>query len=121
VVRPRKKGGSPALFRVRLLPRRTRAALPARPRRPVCFSVVSFGGVPTAVPEEEEIAALRLVVESGLPARPCPYLEAGNRVNIEQGCLAGVSGILVCEKATYGSLSASQFYSGRWKWTSTDR
>jgi transcription antitermination factor NusG len=47
-------------------------------KTPGVLSVVGFGGVPTAVPEEE-IAALRLVVESGLPARPCPYLEAGNR------------------------------------------
>jgi len=65
---------------------------------PGVLSVVSFGGVPAVVPDEE-IAAVRLVASSGLPVRPCPYLAVGDRVTIDHGCLAGLFGMLVREKS----------------------
>ena len=66
-------------------------------KKPGVTSIVSFGDQPASVPDEE-ISAVRSIVASGLPARPCPYLQAGDPVKIEKGCLAGVSGVLVCEK-----------------------
>ncbi len=68
-------------------------------RTPGVVSIVGFGNTPAAVPEDE-IASIRAVVASGLPARSCPYLRAGVRVRIKEGCLAGVCGILMREKAT---------------------
>ncbi len=50
--------------------------------------------------EEHELAAVRKVVDSGLPAYPWPYLKAGQKVRIEEGSLRGVEGILIREKGT---------------------
>lgn len=61
---------------------------------PGVTSIVSFGKTPGIV-EEEEIAAVRAIVASGLPAQPWPYLRAGQRVRVEQGCLQGLTGTLV--------------------------
>jgi transcription antitermination factor NusG len=57
--------------------------------------VVHFVGIGKApIPiEETEIAALQAAVKSGLPAEPCPYLEIGQRVVLEDGPLSGVEGI----------------------------
>ena len=59
--------------------------------------VVSFGGCPAEVPDEE-IAAIQTAIASGLPARPWPYLRPGDRVRIERGPLRGVEGTLLREK-----------------------
>jgi transcription antitermination factor NusG len=64
---------------------------------PSITSVVGFGKEP-AVVAEKEIAAIQAVVASGLAAQPWPYLRAGEKVRIEQGCLEGVVGILLREK-----------------------
>ena len=48
---------------------------------------------------ETEIAAIRTVVESELPAVPWPYLKTGNLVRIEFGPLAGLEGLVVTEKS----------------------
>ena len=69
-------------------------------RTPGVLSVVSFGKYPAVVPDEE-VEAVRSVVRSGLPARTRPYVQLGDRVTVEQGCLAGVSGLLVREKGTW--------------------
>jgi transcription antitermination factor NusG len=53
---------------------------------------VGIGKTPIAI-DETEIAALQAAVKSGLPAEPCPYLEIGQRVVLEDGPLAGVEGI----------------------------
>src|SRR5437016_3102890 len=57
-------------------------------RTPGVMSIVTFGNIPAAVPEDE-IDAVRAIVASGLPARPWPYLQKGDRVTIDRGCLAG--------------------------------
>ncbi|HYP13328.1 MAG TPA: UpxY family transcription antiterminator [Bryobacteraceae bacterium] len=61
---------------------------------PGVVSIVSFGKTFLAVPEEE-IAAVEQIVKSPLFARPCPYLNVGERVRVERGPLAGVEGILL--------------------------
>lgn len=44
--------------------------------------------------DESEIAALKTAVQSGLPTRPSPFLEIGQKVRIEYGPLCGIEGIL---------------------------
>lgn len=59
-----------------------------------------------AVPDQE-IDAIRAVVDSRLPAVPHPYLQAGQRVRITKGPLADVEGILVDRHAGKGLLVLS--------------
>jgi transcription antitermination factor NusG len=59
--------------------------------------VVSFGGRPAPVPDQE-ISDLQAAVNSRLPIRPWPYLKPGDRVRIERGPLRGVEGTLLREK-----------------------
>lgn len=47
---------------------------------------------------EEQIAELRAVSISGLPARPCPYLAPGEAVRVQRGPLTGVRGTVVRSK-----------------------
>jgi transcription antitermination factor NusG len=61
---------------------------------PGVTSIVSFGKTPGIV-EDQEIAAVRTILASGLPAQPWPYLQAGQKVRVEQGCLQGLTGTLV--------------------------
>jgi transcriptional antiterminator RfaH len=56
--------------------------------------IVGYGRTPVPV-KEDEIEALRTVVAAGVSAVPCPYLELGQRVEICEGSLAGVHGILM--------------------------
>jgi transcriptional antiterminator RfaH len=56
--------------------------------------IVGYGRTPVPV-KEEEIEVLRKVVASGVSAVPCPYLELGQRVEICEGSLTGVHGILL--------------------------
>jgi transcription antitermination factor NusG len=46
----------------------------------------------------EQIAELRTIVASGLPARPCPYLVPGALVCVESGPLSGIRGTVVRSK-----------------------
>lgn len=56
--------------------------------------VVSFGGKPCPVPDQE-IEVLRRIVSAGVDPRPFPYLSVGQRVQIVQdGALFGIVGIL---------------------------
>ncbi|MGE5487767.1 MAG: transcription termination/antitermination protein NusG [bacterium] len=56
--------------------------------------VVSAGRTPVPV-DESEIAAVEAIARSALTAHPWPFLNAGRRVIIDHGPLAGFSGILV--------------------------
>lgn len=47
---------------------------------------------------ENQIAELRAIAASGLPARPCPYLAPGALVRVERGPLAGVQGMVLRNK-----------------------
>jgi transcription antitermination factor NusG len=60
---------------------------------PGVISIVGAGKTPIPV-EDEEIESIRTVVHSGLAAEPCPFLGIGSRVQIEDGPLAGIEGII---------------------------
>jgi transcription antitermination factor NusG len=61
---------------------------------PGIVHVVGIGKIPVAI-EESEIAAIQIAVKSRLPRQPWPFLEIGNKVQIEDGPLRGVGGILL--------------------------
>jgi transcription antitermination factor NusG len=61
---------------------------------PGVISIVGIAKNPTPV-DETEIASLRVLVKSGLPHQPWPYLQVGQRVRIEYGALYGLEGILL--------------------------
>ena len=61
---------------------------------PAVISIVGIAKNPTPV-DETEIASLRVLVKSGLPHQPWPYLQVGQRVRIEYGSLYGLEGILL--------------------------
>ena len=63
-------------------------------------SIVGFGKTPAPV-DDSEILSVRAIIESGYPALPWPYLRVGQRVRIQEGCLAGLAGTLVREKDVY--------------------
>lgn len=61
---------------------------------PGVLRIVGSGKEPVSVPDGE-IDDLKAVVRSGLPAEPCPFLEAGWQVVIQEGPLRGVQGTLL--------------------------
>jgi transcription antitermination factor NusG len=63
-------------------------------------SIVRFGPLPTPVPDEQ-VESIRRMLSSGLPVQPWPYLEAGQRVRIEQGPLRGLEGALLGIKGVW--------------------
>src|SRR5579871_4219574 len=62
-------------------------------KAPGVVDLVGFGKVPAPL-ADQEIEAIRRMVQSGLLVMPWPFLERGHRVLIEHGPLAGVEGIL---------------------------
>lgn len=58
------------------------------------FSFVGPGGEGTPIPEEQ-IEAVRSLVENGLPCSSHPFLKIGQRVRVRSGALNGLEGILV--------------------------
>jgi transcription antitermination factor NusG len=64
---------------------------------PGVTSIVGFPNLPTPV-SEDEIAAVRTILASGLPAQPCSVVRVGQPVRIKSGSLAGLQGILIREK-----------------------
>jgi|SRR5579863_4712219 transcription antitermination factor NusG len=63
-------------------------------RQPGVEWMVKFNHAPAPIPDEE-IAALRRALASGLPVGPWPFLKSGQRVRLEHGVLAGIEGKLV--------------------------
>ena len=61
---------------------------------PGVIGIVGAGKTPVPV-ENEEIAAIRAVLRSGLAAGPSPFLTVGSKVYVERGPLAGLEGIIV--------------------------
>jgi transcription antitermination factor NusG len=61
---------------------------------PGVIAVVGCGKTPLPV-DEGEIAAIQTVVSSGIQAEPCPFLELGQRVRIDNDVLQGLEGILI--------------------------
>jgi transcription antitermination factor NusG len=60
-------------------------------------TLVSFCGIPASLPDPE-IEGLRASLGRGVAAEPHPYLEAGKKVQLLSGPLAGLTGILVRRK-----------------------
>ena len=67
---------------------------------PGVVHVVSAGKDPAPV-LEEEIAAVQMIMQSGLASQPWPFLRLGHRVEIAKGPLAGMEGILVRFKSDH--------------------
>jgi transcription antitermination factor NusG len=61
--------------------------------------VVGSGKTPIMV-DEGELAAIRRVMESGVAAQPWPYLKVGETVQIENGPLEGLTGIVTRIKSS---------------------
>jgi transcription antitermination factor NusG len=64
---------------------------------PGIYSVVGFGGQPASI-SNEQIDAIRRVIESPVKAEPHPFLRRGDRVRVMAGPLRGLEGILVRKK-----------------------
>lgn len=61
---------------------------------PGVIQIVGVGKTPVPV-DESEIAAIQRVGKSSLATMPWPYLTVGNVARIEEGPLAGLTGIIV--------------------------
>jgi len=61
---------------------------------PGVLHFVGIGRFPVSI-DDAEIASIQSVVQSGLRMEPWPFLEVGQRVQIEDGPLSGLEGILV--------------------------
>ena len=61
---------------------------------PGALHFVGLGKVPVPI-DDAEIQAIQVLVGSGLQAEPWPFLDAGQRVRLEQGPLAGLEGLFV--------------------------
>jgi transcription antitermination factor NusG len=71
----------------------------ARNRMPILttpgvFSIVSLAKLPAPIPDQE-IEAIRRLVQSGLNVQPVPYVTEGQRVRIENGPLRDTEGIVI--------------------------
>ena len=62
--------------------------------------LVGINGVPVPVPENQ-IDAVRTMVEQRLPYDPHPYLSEGMRVRVKSGPLAGAEGVLTEKRRHY--------------------
>jgi transcription antitermination factor NusG len=67
---------------------------------PGVIDVVGFGKTPTPIPDDE-ISSIRSLVENRLATSPWPFLKVGERVQIKDGPLSGVEGLLVEFKGGY--------------------
>jgi transcription termination/antitermination protein NusG len=67
---------------------------------PSVVRLVGFGGLPTALPDEE-MASLRESLNRNLRAEPYPYFAVGRRVRIKAGPLAGLEGVLVRKRSQF--------------------
>jgi len=61
---------------------------------PGVVQLVGIGRFPVAI-DDAEIAAIQSAVQSGLGTEPWPFLNVGQRVQVEDGPLTGLEGILV--------------------------
>jgi transcription antitermination factor NusG len=67
---------------------------------PSVVRLLSFGGLPVALPDEE-VEILRACVAGQLRAEPYPFLTVGHRVRVIRGPLADAQGILIRKKGSY--------------------
>ena len=67
---------------------------------PGVIGIAGLGKIAVPV-SEHEIASVRAIAQSRLFSEPWPYLQAGSRIVIEHGPLAGTEGILICIKGEF--------------------
>ena len=67
---------------------------------PGVIHVVGVGRQPVPI-NDAEIAAVQMIVRSGLPRQPWPYLQVGQRVRVESGALSGLEGVLLSLKGEH--------------------
>lgn len=67
---------------------------------PGVVNLVGPANQPESIPDEE-IAAVRTIVETKLAVQPWPFLHVGQKIRIRKGPLAGVEGILLGFKSDY--------------------
>lgn len=65
---------------------------------PGVLSIVGIGKTPTAI-AETEISSIQKIVASRLPCGPWPFVQAGERVSVERGPLAGLEGTVIDVKS----------------------
>lgn len=63
-------------------------------RSPYVVRILGYGDEPSPVPREQ-VESLQIIVNSGIPVNPHPYLQIGQRVRVTTGALRDVVGILV--------------------------
>ncbi|MEN6536553.1 MAG: UpxY family transcription antiterminator [Bryobacteraceae bacterium] len=85
-----------------LFPRYTFCRFDFRNRLPIVttcgvVAVVGFGDEPAPV-AESEIEAVRVLLDSGLPVSPWPFLREGQRVSVVRGPLTGAEGVFFRNK-----------------------
>jgi transcription antitermination factor NusG len=64
---------------------------------PGVIHIVRFGGRP-AIISQDQLDAVRKILESHASVEPHPYLGCGDRVRVKSGALAGLEGILTRKK-----------------------
>jgi transcription antitermination factor NusG len=64
---------------------------------PGIASIVGFGKTGTPIPDIE-IDSIRAITASGLAVEPCAYLQAGQKILIKTGPLAGIHGAFIREQ-----------------------
>lgn len=67
---------------------------------PGVIGILRFGGSP-AIISQQEIDAIKTVLNSGANTGPWPFLREGQRVRILRGALTGLEGILVRAKSDW--------------------
>jgi transcription antitermination factor NusG len=61
---------------------------------PGIIRIVGYGKRPVAI-EDDEIEAIRRIVDSRLPIQSWPYLQPGDNVRVTDGPFAGISGVVL--------------------------
>lgn len=64
-------------------------------------NIISYGGGSPAVVSDDEINALRLIMESGQQIDIYPHLHEGDRIRVTKGALKGAEGMLISKESNH--------------------
>lgn len=67
---------------------------------PGVVSILGFGDHPAAL-TEEEIDAVRAIIDSGVAAEPVPFVREGQRIRVTHGPLKSLEGTLIRKKSSW--------------------
>jgi transcription antitermination factor NusG len=62
-------------------------------KTPSVIGIVGIGATPTPI-DDQEIANIQQVLKFGFGLSPHPFLQVGQRVRVNNGCLSGLEGII---------------------------